>query len=63
MMKLAKNDEADMRSKMMLMLVTEFMHSHVGSAHSPGAFILTMACSCPTSLLLLFIYTNMLGAK
>jgi len=40
-----------------------FTSSTVGFAHSPGAFPLAMACISPTSLLLLFIYTNMLDAK
>eukprot|EP00957_Ditylum_brightwellii_P176673 13456818-Ditylum_brightwellii.AAC.1 len=51
------------RSKAMLTLVTEFTRSTVGSVHSPGALLLAMACICPTLLLLLFIYTNMRGAK
>eukprot|EP00957_Ditylum_brightwellii_P135977 10369968-Ditylum_brightwellii.AAC.1 len=48
------------RSKAMLTLVTEFTRSTVGSAHSPGAFLLAMACICPTLLLLLllFIYST-----
>eukprot|EP00957_Ditylum_brightwellii_P191316 14567071-Ditylum_brightwellii.AAC.1 len=51
------------RSKAMLILVTEFTRSTIGSAHSPGTILLAMACICSTLLLLMFIYTNMWGAK